>query len=56
MSAVGLSATVREPADLQDYLGGAGTPSGLVTVAGGARPQIGMLLGLETAFVQQPAA
>ncbi|HEV7335540.1 MAG TPA: ligase-associated DNA damage response DEXH box helicase [Bosea sp. (in: a-proteobacteria)] len=43
MSAVGLSATVREPADLQAYLGGAGTPSGLVTVKGGAKAQIGIM-------------
>ncbi len=43
VSAVGLSATVREPADLQRYLGGAGTPAGLVTVAGGAKPRIGIL-------------
>lgn len=43
VSAVGLSATVREPADLQRYLGGAETPAGLVTVAGGAQPRIGIL-------------
>ena len=43
VSAVGLSATVREPADLQLYLGGAETPAGLVTVAGGAKPRIGIL-------------
>ncbi|SIQ11787.1 ligase-associated DNA damage response DEXH box helicase [Bosea sp. TND4EK4] len=43
VSAVGLSATVREPADLQRYLGGAETPAGLVTVAGGAKPRIGLL-------------
>ncbi|WP_293795643.1 ligase-associated DNA damage response DEXH box helicase [uncultured Bosea sp.] len=43
VSAVGLSATVREPADLQRYLGGAETPAGLVTVAGGAKPRIGIL-------------
>ena len=42
-SAVGLSATVREPADLQRFLGGAGTPAGLVTVQGGAKAQIGIL-------------
>ncbi|PZU94020.1 MAG: ligase-associated DNA damage response DEXH box helicase [Chelatococcus sp.] len=42
-SAVGLSATVREPADLQRYLGGTATPAGLVTVSGGAKPRIGIL-------------
>lgn len=43
VSAVGLSATVREPRDLQLYLGGAETPAGLVTVEGGASPRIGIL-------------
>jgi ATP-dependent Lhr-like helicase len=43
LSAVGLSATVREPADLQRFLGGAETPAGLVTVTGGASPRIGIL-------------
>ncbi len=43
VSAVGLSATVREPEDLQRYLGGTETPAGLVTVKGGARPRIGIL-------------
>ncbi|MEN5084346.1 ligase-associated DNA damage response DEXH box helicase [Bosea sp. TWI1241] len=43
MSAVGLSATVRAPADLQAYLGGSGTPAGLVTVTGGAQPRIGIM-------------
>jgi ATP-dependent Lhr-like helicase len=43
VSAVGLSATVREPADLQRFLGGAETPAGLVTVTGGAAARIGIL-------------
>jgi ATP-dependent Lhr-like helicase len=43
VSAVGLSATVREPADLQRFLGGAETPAGLVTVTGGASARIGIL-------------
>ena len=43
LSAVGLSATVREPADLQRFLGGAQTPAGLVTVTGGANPRINIL-------------
>ena len=43
VSAVGLSATVRAPEDLQRYLGGAETPAGLVTVRGGASPRIGIL-------------
>jgi ATP-dependent Lhr-like helicase len=43
VSAVGLSATVRDPADLQRFLGGAGTPAGLVTVTGGAQARIGIL-------------
>jgi ATP-dependent Lhr-like helicase len=43
VSAVGLSATVREPADLQRFLGGAQTPAGLVTVTGGAVARIGIL-------------
>lgn len=43
VSAVGLSATVREPADLQRFLGGAQTPAGLVTVTGGAQARIGIL-------------
>lgn len=43
LSAVGLSATVREPADLQRFLGGAETPAGLVTVTGGANPRINIL-------------
>lgn len=43
LSAVGLSATVREPADLQRFLGGTDTPAGLVTVKGGASAQIGIL-------------
>lgn len=42
-SAVGLSATVREPDTLQAYLGGVGTPAGLVTVPGGARPHLAIL-------------
>ncbi|MET0971762.1 MAG: DEAD/DEAH box helicase, partial [Tardiphaga sp.] len=43
VSAVGLSATVREPADLQRFLGGTETPAGLVTVTGGAAARIGIL-------------
>lgn len=43
LSAVGLSATVREPADLQRFLGGSSTPAGLVTVKGGASAEIGIL-------------
>ncbi|MBX9909410.1 MAG: ligase-associated DNA damage response DEXH box helicase [Beijerinckiaceae bacterium] len=43
VSAVGLSATVREPADLQRFLGGSETPAGLVTVTGGAAARIGIL-------------
>ncbi|MFY8152010.1 MAG: helicase-related protein, partial [Hyphomicrobiales bacterium] len=43
VSAVGLSATVREPADLQRFLGGSETPAGLVTVKGGAAARIGIL-------------
>ncbi|CAN7342440.1 ligase-associated DNA damage response DEXH box helicase [Bosea sp. LjRoot9] len=43
VSAVGLSATVREPADLQRFLGGTQTPAGLVTVTGGAKARIGIL-------------
>lgn len=43
VSAVGLSATVREPADLQRFLGGSETPGGLVTVTGGAAARIGIL-------------
>jgi ATP-dependent Lhr-like helicase len=43
LSAVGLSATVREPADLRRFLGGVQTPAGLVTVTGGASPRIGIL-------------
>jgi ATP-dependent helicase Lhr and Lhr-like helicase len=42
-SAVGLSATVREPEALQAYLGGVGTPADLVTVPGGARPHLAIL-------------
>lgn len=43
VSAVGLSATVREPADLQRFLGGSETPAGLVTVGGGAPARIAIL-------------
>jgi ATP-dependent Lhr-like helicase len=43
VSGVGLSATVREPADLQRFLGGSQTPAGLVTVGGGAQARIGIL-------------
>ncbi len=43
VSAVGLSATVREPGDLQRFLGGVETPAGLVTVTGGAAARIGIL-------------
>ncbi len=51
LSAVGLSATVREPDDLRRYLVPQTTPDGeatgaladLVTVTGGARPRIGIL-------------
>ena len=43
VSAVGLSATVREPLALQRFLGGVETPAGLVTVEGGARPSIDIL-------------
>ena len=43
LSAVGLSATVREPEALQRFLGGAQTPAGLVTVTGGAQARIGIL-------------
>jgi ATP-dependent Lhr-like helicase len=42
---VGLSATVRDPAALQGYLGGARTaePPALVQVSGGARPELTIL-------------
>lgn len=43
LSAVGLSATVREPEALQRFLGGAEKPAGLVTVTGGAQARIGIL-------------
>jgi ATP-dependent Lhr-like helicase len=39
----GLSATVADPDGLREWLGGVATPSELVTVAGGAKPNISIL-------------
>jgi ATP-dependent Lhr-like helicase len=46
-SAVGLSATVREPDTLQLYLGGVGSPADLVTVPGGAAPRLAIMPSAE---------
>ncbi|MGL4975022.1 MAG: ligase-associated DNA damage response DEXH box helicase [Bosea sp. (in: a-proteobacteria)] len=48
LTAVGLSATVRQPEDLQRYLGGQDTPADLVTVPPGATAHLSILESTST--------